>query len=191
VTTPREPYNPAAVFVFSVQVCAECGEQVHHDADGNWDACGRCDCLESTEVRFRVGRAQLLKQAKPELASIEGTVYFGCWRESGHYYWLRGMQKARGYGVAAYAELTPWGHSVDGGLFGRGVQPGQGVASIFHKDGWTALAFEDRSVDSRPGSWSVFCIPEVLMFDEALRIARLAFPQVFERFTFEVRERTP
>ena len=125
-------YHPAAVFVFEVEVCADCGEQLHPDADGNWDICGRCDSLAHTTVRFRVDRQHLLKQAKPELACIEGTVYFGTWQQAGHYYWLRGMRKAPGYGAAAYADLTPWGHHVDGGLFPRGAQPGQGVASVFH-----------------------------------------------------------
>lgn len=178
-------------FVFAVEVCANCGEQVDFNADGYWEACDKCGSDKTTEVRFRVDRSQLLKQVKPRQALIEATVYFGCWQQVGHYYWLRGMWKASGF-AARYDGLTPWGASVDGGLFAKGTGPrGEGVAAIVHKDGWTAFAFEDRSVDTRGGSWSIYCIPEVLGWHDALSVAREAFPEVFARYTFPIVQHAP
>lgn len=111
------------------------------------------------------------------------SLYFGCWRQPGHYLWRPGMTKMP---LAAF-DLTPWGSGIDGRLFPPRARPGEGVAGVFHAEGWTALAFEDRSVDRRPQSWSVYLVPAAdLTYAEALRVARLAFPQVFERYQFAV-----
>lgn len=172
--------------VYEVVVCADCRTQLHHDADGNYEPCGSCGSHAEATVRVRATRETVLEQAQPFQSLVERTLYFGCWRRPGHYYFRRGMQNAR-----RDDSITPWGYSVDGGLFPKGARIAQGEAAVFHRDGWTALAFPDRSVDSRPGSWSVFCIPETLPFDEALVCARAAFPEVFERLTFEIRPWQP
>lgn len=112
-------------------------------------------------------------------------LYFGCIRESGHYMW-----DARGR--KSYHDIPqPWGYSIDGKLcppgdpWAKNGQP-QGSAALHHKDGWTALAFWDRTVDSRPGSNSAFLADETLTFEQLLERAKEAFPQVFARFTFNV-----
>lgn len=62
----------------------------------------------------------------------------------------------------------------------------QGKALVHHRDGWTALAFWDRTGDSRGNSCSVFVLEGDLDFDQALAAAGKLFPEVFERIDFEV-----
>lgn len=115
-------------------------------------------------------------------------LYFGCWQETGHYPWLPGM--IRGWEAQ---EQLPW-KWLDGTLppvltrsrSGVVQEVPQGHAALHWKAGWTALAFWDRSVDKRGGSNSVFCIRGTHSFGDAVRIARDAFPQVWERLPFEV-----
>lgn len=171
-------------YVFTVEVCGHCGEQ-RTGGVLEGAVCVHCGHGEVTDVRFRVSRSQLLKQVGPEQSLVERTLYFGCWQQAGHYYWSRGMRRL-GRSTAEERQATPWGLSVDGGLVDRNDRLTVGHARTFYKDGWTALAFTDDSVDSRPGSWSVYCIPATLGYDDALRIARLAFPQVFERYPWQI-----
>jgi hypothetical protein len=84
-------------------------------------------------------------------------------------------------------DAMPWDRGILGALFPRYQEPVvEGEAHTFYKDGWTALAFPDRSVDTRPGSWSVFCLPATLDGPTALLLARKAFPEVFARYKFDV-----
>lgn len=175
--------------VYEIDVCVEDMTQAASHFDGTWLLqCPTCGGRETKRVRFRVSRSQLLKQVIPRQSLIERTVYFGCVGQAGHYYWHRGSEGLP-YSAKGYEGVTPWGTKVDGGLFpkGSGASFKQGEAHIVHHDdGWTAVAFTDRSVDSRPGSWSVYCIPAVLDGPEALAIAREAFSPIFERYTFPV-----
>jgi hypothetical protein len=169
--------------VYSVPVCAECGRQLPR---GNHYRCP--DHLDGEEawVSLIVGRNAVLGQINPRQYVVENAVYFGCWRQSGHYFWRRASDGAMRNAWDA-KDIVPWGHHVDGGLFPRGSEPrSQGDAHVFHKDGWTALAFPDNTVDRRPGSWSVFCLPATYDGPEALEIARDAFPEVFDRYTFDI-----
>lgn len=172
--------------VYEIAVCSRCLTQVRDDVA----ECGNCGSFDGTIVRFRVARSSVLKQAAPRESLIERTLYFGCVREAGHYYWRR-SRDGYPYKLDRRSEdgrtATPWGYSVDGKLLDRNLRLTNGSAHIVHKDGWTALAFVDDSVDSRPGSWSVFCIPEILDGPEALVVARAAFPSIFARYEFEVR----
>ncbi len=118
--------------------------------------------------------------------------YFGCargvWghREAGHYFYAPGGRSAR-----EAEAVNPWGH-VDGKLAPREYEGRsapecpQGVAALHHKDGWTALAFWDRTGDSRGNSNSTFLFDATLTFEEALAAARENFPALFERFTFDI-----
>jgi hypothetical protein len=171
--------------VFEVHVCASCGAQMQLDGFG----CPACGGIDSKTARFTVSRDALLAELDPRQLLIERTVYFGCVGQSGHYYWHRGSRglpyKA---GFNERESATPWGYKIDGGLFPKhsGLDFAEGVAHVVHQHGWTALAFTDRSVDRRPGSWSVYCIPATLDGVEALAIAREAFPPIFERYSFDV-----
>jgi hypothetical protein len=62
----------------------------------------------------------------------------------------------------------------------------QGEALLHHAKGWTALAFWDRSVDSRPGSNAVFFADAYRGFDAMLADAREHWPTIFARFGFEI-----
>lgn len=107
--------------------------------------------------------------------------YFGCWGGIGHHLWT-----TRGN----FAEVChSWGsneYGLDGRLTPTDTKH-EGVARLVHKDGWTALAFWDRSVDRRGGSNSVFLFDAALTFDDAVNEAKRAFPSVWARFKFDVR----
>jgi hypothetical protein len=67
----------------------------------------------------------------------------------------------------------------------------EGVAQLHHKDGWTALAFWDRSVDSRPGSHSTFFTEGTHDFTAMVEICKRDFPEVWARYPFEITEWVP
>lgn len=98
--------------------------------------------------------------------------YMGCWQRVGHYLWRPGMRQA------AYRDesVTPWGY---GGLDCKHFNTRDWA--ILKKDGWTAVGIEDRSVDSRPNSHSVFAFNTDLTTEEAVKLARETFPAVFAR----------
>ena len=105
--------------------------------------------------------------------------YFGCIGDSGHYLWRNDYNRGLDF------DVTPWGTDIDTGLCPPGNQP-QGLAALHHKDGWTALAFWDRSVDKRPGSNSVFLANRVVDFDGMMALARANFPAVIARLPFPI-----
>lgn len=117
---------------------------------------------------------------------MTNVLYFGCRNVPGHY-----LVNEAGRTLWDYPPALPW-RSIDGTLppgggeqNWRNPQP-EGLAALHHKDGWTALAFWDRSVDERGGCNSAFFFPETLDFDAATAAARAAFPDVWKRFTFDV-----
>ena len=57
----------------------------------------------------------------------------------------------------------------------------QGLARLSGEPGRTVLDFWDRTVDSRGGSHSLFILPPGLDFAEAVRVARLHFPDIWAR----------
>ena len=122
-----------------------------------------------------------------------GIHYFGCNEEAGHYMHNVWMKTTRGDPPG-----FPW-KQIDGVLppqFGK--RPGrvydsaretQGICALHHKDGWTALAFWDRSVDKRGGCNSAFFVREPdKTFDEMIVIAEQAFPRIVARFEFPLVE---
>src|SRR3954464_1419685 len=96
--------------------------------------------------------------------------YFGCWNSVGHYtHDPKGKHVYSKRGGGFYPDDQPW-EKIDGMLTpgqrndqGRLVYDAmskehQGEAALHHKDGWTALAIHDFTVDSRPNSNSVFLL---------------------------------
>lgn len=155
--------------------------------------------VERTEVVLRSGRFDHVPvRAAREL--IDGTAdlttppitrrfYGGCIRQPGHYLWmLNGPKPREQYGPAS---PIPW-DSWDGPLQPKGGR--EGVALLSYKreeEGgpiWTALGFVDCTVDKRPGSHSTFFADSHLSFAAMLADAREHWPQIFERFTFEISE---
>lgn len=82
---------------------------------------------------------------------------------------------------------VPWGRELDGGLAPKLAGQTEGVAKLHHKNGWTALAFWDRSGDSRGNSNSVFIFEGTWTYDQVLELAHEHFPESFERFDFELK----
>jgi hypothetical protein len=105
-------------------------------------------------------------------------LYFGCHSVGhiGHYLFDRQMQHYRD---------RDWLSYLDGALQPEGNQV-EGVARLHRWNGVTVLAFWDRSADKRSGSCSTFYLPWKLDFDQAVKAAREAFPQVWARFKFDV-----
>lgn len=107
--------------------------------------------------------------------------YFGCIGQSGHYMHTTHESLVRDVGD------MPWGrYGKDGDLPPQKSGQVEGQAMLHHMDGWTALAFWDRSVDTRPGSSSNFFFRGTYDFAETVALARTAFPQVWKRYTFKV-----
>jgi len=109
-------------------------------------------------------------------------LYFGCYRDKGHYFWSEGFSKPRWSDTVTQ---IPWGIQVDTGLCPKGPQI-QGRAAFHQKDGWTAISFWDRTVDTRPGSHSTFLCENTLDFDAMVALCKETFPTIWERYTFEV-----
>lgn len=108
--------------------------------------------------------------------------FYGCENdETGHYFF------ASDSALPKHRVIGPWGYDVDGRLQPDGPQR-EGVALVHHKDGWTALAFWDRSVDRRGGSSSTFLCEGTYAFDEMVEKARAAFPAIWARYRFPVVE---
>lgn len=100
-------------------------------------------------------------------------VYFGCWESLGHGYF-------RSPDMRSVSECTPFGYKIDCKLMDFPSW------TLLQRDGWTAVGRSDRSVDSRPGSISVFIFPEVLTMHEAVHLAASTFPAVFKRAGYEL-----
>lgn len=107
---------------------------------------------------------------------VEGGIYFGCWDREGHGFHLPNGRSAT---YRRSEDVVPWGYNVER-LPPKSIER-QGAAALHHKDGWTALAVHDYSVDRRPGSKSVFCFPVVLTFEEALYEAGRTFSEIIAR----------
>ena len=120
--------------------------------------------------------------------SISEPAYFGCWERSGHFAHAPGGRRLRGYGEDR-DEVEEWLASHDAVLPPPGCSGPEGIATFRRwpalqgdpESAVTCIAFWDRSVDSRPNSHSTFLLPGFLAFDEAVELARSAFPEVFER----------
>ncbi len=114
--------------------------------------------------------------------------YFGCWsaNHKGHYLHLPGHVFT---GRECWNDLPrAWQHELDGHLCPRGPQQIEGLAALHHLDGWTAFAFWDRSADQRPNSNSVFLAFGNFDFQAMRRLFAQQFPNITERFTFELFE---
>lgn len=113
-------------------------------------------------------------------------LYFGCWQgEPGHD--LRTPDGRR------YSRL-PFGYppKIEGRAVDMGFCPAigvsNGVAALRHVGEWTVLSFWDNSIDRRPGSHSTFISRGTLTFEQIVERSKAAFPDVWKRFTFEVRQ---
>lgn len=107
-------------------------------------------------------------------------LYFGVWEgQPGHYLYDRNGRLVRNWPML--------GKNLDIGFCPEtGGYQREGVAALEHVNGWTVLAFWDRSGDKRGSSNSVFLAEGKLTFEEMVARAQEEFPEVWERFTFNV-----
>ena len=96
--------------------------------------------------------------------------YFGCYEQAGHYMYTPDMRTD-----SQFMKINPWGCGIDDGF--KGLQ---------HKDGWTALARADYTVDTRPGSNSVFLAQGTLTEPQMVELAHQYFPSVAKRIGLRV-----
>lgn len=114
--------------------------------------------------------------------------YFGPWERAGHFLCREG-----GYHVSRDERGTfPWcEYSGERGIDCQ-LQPGcykdrdgrwrhgaevQGQALLHHKDGWTALCFWDRTVDTRGACNSNYFAEGIFTFEEMVSMAKERFAE--------------
>jgi hypothetical protein len=78
-------------------------------------------------------------------------VYWGCWDESGHYYWHPDRSRFREYTDPL---RVPKASQIDGSaiFLPHPEKPGEGVRTYLPAMNITVLAWWDRTFDSRPGT---------------------------------------
>ena len=115
-------------------------------------------------------------------------------------YYFGVLDKSRGHQLYAgtwpvYEAILPRDFPVrpsalDGGFLPPRLPQKEGRAELLDINSqWTILTFWDRSADSRENSSSTFVIRGPVNFFAACEIARQHYPQVWDRFDFEVVER--
>ena len=132
--------------------------------------------------------------AKRPVPGVE-PLFYGVWtsREAGHYLYAA---SGRSFSIWDVPPGVPPKPHLDGGYCppddGRQVEGRAALTYLLHPGGvgagtaWTVLSFWDRSGDKRNGSHSTFLLPRARSFSEAVAEAKLAFPTVFARYTFEI-----
>lgn len=103
----------------------------------------------------------------------DGWFYFGCHGEAGHYLFMPGMLHVYNHALSL---------RFDGSLCRKETTPFIAALSRLGGLGYSALAFWDYSVDSRPGSNSIFFAPSLTASAETIVIgSQKYFPQVWRR----------
>lgn len=126
--------------------------------------------------------------------------YFGPWDRAGHF-----LHDEHGRTIYDQRGTLPWGDEADGGLqphfencrrsqYSRYCDCGsgpEGHALIHHKNGWTALSFWDRSVDTRGACNSTYFAEGTFTFIEMARMAKERFAERWNKHKFVVVDVTP
>jgi len=135
-----------------------------------------------------------------KIASQPRMFYFGPWDRAGHF-----LHDERGNSVLGEQRSGfPWDESTSSHGVDCQLQPGcylrdgrwkhgaeiEGQALIHHKDGWTALSFWDRSVDTRGACNSTYFAEGTFTFDEMVAMAKERFSFRWNKMNFEVVEAT-
>lgn len=111
-----------------------------------------------------------------EALTVE-TYYFGCLGEAGHYWHVRGG-RAIGY---RFDDRFPESFYIDGKFCPHPRPEVEGECALHHVEGWTVLAWWDRSVDRRSGSNSAIVTKGTYDFTTMLEIGKAQFPSVMSR----------
>jgi hypothetical protein len=121
--------------------------------------------------------------------------YFGPWDRPGHF-----LHDPGGFSNYRAESLIPWKvGELDGGMqphsascrrspYGCNCGSGpEGVALLHHRDGWTALAFWDRSVDKRGACNSTYIAQGDFTFEQMVELAKTRFAYRWNKMNFEVK----
>lgn len=111
--------------------------------------------------------------------------YFGCVGDVGHYLWDENLRQLR------WSDSLPWRIQEVDGVMPPQETYQQGLARMLYKGCWTAMAFWDRTVDTRPGGNSVFLADGTFTFDEMVQLAIRTFPSIMRRYDFLLEEFQP
>jgi hypothetical protein len=130
-------------------------------------------------------QAALIEKARGDRA-----YYFGTARgDAGHYLWnVGGHERMRSRGHGGDGKKLDWGdpdipwERLDGGMCPPVEREGECL--WYRKDGWSAIAFANRTDDSRGNSNSVFMFERELNFAGCVRQAEARFPDIIKRFDF-------
>ena len=125
-------------------------------------------------------------------------LYFGPWDQAGHHFHGR----HGGYVSHENCLRCPWQpHQIDCGLQAGCVvdhrghlttgKEIEGDALLHHKDGWTALSFWDRTIDTRGRCNSTYLAEGTFTFNEMVALAKENFSRRWNHMKFEVRDVTP
>ena len=123
------------------------------------------------------------------MKAVHSTWFFGCWGHVGHYLWSPAgvMFRHQGTGLP-WADidsvLCPGNRNRHGEVEGKDQV--EGMVRLHSRDGWTALAWWDRSVDKRHGSNAALFMHDVATFEAMLECGRRRFPDIFARFTYTI-----
>ena len=110
--------------------------------------------------------------------------YFGKWPDvyAGHH-----LYDKSGYTLHNLPKDFPCAEgALDGGLLPPNQPEIEGVASVVHLNGWTILAFWDRSGDKRGRSNSAFVVRGYWDFPVIHHITQSNFPKIWKRFNFPI-----
>ncbi len=118
------------------------------------------------------------------MSTLSGSFYFGCWHGAGHYLHSPGGRKC--WEAAVPADFPCRITALDTGFLPPGQGQKEGRASLWHGNGWTILAFWDRSVDTRSGCNSAFIFRGTHDFNAMLALAEMDYPEVCKRFKFAI-----
>jgi hypothetical protein len=118
---------------------------------------------------------------------VSDILFFGAWGRPGHYYWLPGRRWAE---TDRSPPASLQGGKIDGRLAPQKRAPRypnallevEGEAAVHHIDGWTVVAWWDRSVDRRGGSNSAFLMRGTHTMSVVFLEAADKFPELLPRF---------
>ncbi len=107
--------------------------------------------------------------------------YFGFWDHYGYY-----LKDHTGKILSYSNNGLPW-KQLNGVLCPDDTRK-EGIVKIHHLKGWTAAAFWDCSIDSRPGSNSVLFVEDLIDINKIISEFKEIFPNIYKRFDFDLVE---
>ena len=121
-------------------------------------------------------------------------LYFGVGKQAGHSWWVPDAAPRELVFAGLRADESgrvgdcPFTWEVDGQLQpGGNVKNSQGPCMLHVRDGWTLIAWWDRSgADKRPGCCSAFVMRGEHTFDAMLTAFLVSFPWAYSRMRFRL-----